>query len=171
MRQMLLENNYTVWGLAILISVIGVILLVMSILSYSGYATVPGTITDFRYEYGGSGGDNYNPIVEFVTKDGEKIEFVSERIETQKRKSTGECFLEGCPVIIKYRPDDPTTYRDIYYSNETWKLPIITFVVSALILILFLWARFAPVIQSTEEYVPVIKKTSDTEDDTEENSN
>jgi len=164
MRQMLLENNYTVWGLTILISVIGGILLVMSILSYSGYETVPGTITDFRYEYGGSGGDNYNPIVEFITKDGEKIEFVSERIETQKRKSTGECFLEGCPAIIKYRPDDPNTYRDIYYSSEVWKIPIITFVISVLLLILYLWARFAPVIQNTEEYIPVIKKSVNTEE-------
>jgi hypothetical protein len=133
-------------------------------LSYSGYVTVPGLITDFRYEYGGSGGDNYNPIVEFTPINGEKIEFVSERIETQKRKSTGECFLEGCPVVIKYRPDDPTTYRDIYYSTEVWRLPIITFVVSALILLLYLWAKFAPVIQSTEEYIPVIKKPSDTEE-------
>ena len=164
MRQMLLENNYTVWGLAILISVIGVILLVMSILSYSGFATVPGLIIDFRYEYGGSGGDNYNPIVEFTTNNGEKIEFVSERIETQKRKSTGECYLEGCPAVIKYRPDDPNTYREIYYSTEVWRLPIITFVVSIVLLILYLWARFAPVIQTTEEYIPVIKKPSDTEE-------
>ncbi len=164
MRQMLLENNYIVWGLAILVSVIGIILLVMNTLSFSGYETVPGKITDFRYEYGGSGGDNYNPIVEFNTLSGEKIEFVSERIETQKRKSTGECFLEGCPITIKYRPDDPETYRDIYYSNETWRLPIITFVVSGLLLILYLWARFSPVIQSNEEYVPVIKKTTDTEE-------
>ena len=161
---MLLENNYVVWGLTVLISAIGGILLLMSMLSYSGYVTVPGLITDFRYEYGGSGGDNYNPIVEFTPINGEKIEFVSERIETQKRKSTGECFLEGCPVVIKYRPDDPTTYRDIYYSTEVWRLPIITFVVSALILLLYLWAKFAPVIQSTEEYIPVIKKPSDTEE-------
>ena len=165
MRQMLLENNYVVWGLAVAISVVGIILLVMSTLEHSGYETVPGTITDFRYEYGGSGGDNYNPIVEFTTLGGEKIEFVSERIESQKRKSTGECFLNGCPVTIKYRPDDPQTYRDIYYSNETWTLPIITFVVSGVILLLFLWAKFAPEIKNEEEYVPVIKKT-----DTEENS-
>ena len=165
MRQMLLENNYVVWGLAVAISVVGIILLVMSTLEHSGYETVPGTITDFRYEYGGSGGDNYNPIVEFTTLGGEKIEFVSERIESQKRKSTGECFLNGCPVTIKYRPDDPKTYRDIYYSNETWTLPIITFVVSGVILLLFLWAKFAPEIKNEEEYVPVIKKT-----DTEENS-
>ncbi|MCH2308619.1 MAG: DUF3592 domain-containing protein [SAR202 cluster bacterium] len=165
MRQMLLENNYVVWGLAVAISVVGIILLVMSTLEHSGFETVPGTITDFRYEYGGSGGDNYNPIVEFTTLGGEKIEFVSERIESQKRKSTGECFLNGCPVTIKYRPDDPQTYRDIYYSNETWTLPIITFVVSGVILLLFLWAKFAPEIKNEEEYVPVIKKT-----DTEENS-
>ena len=165
MRQMLLENNYVVWGLAVAISVVGIILLVMSTLEHSGFETVPGTITDFRYEYGGSGGDNYNPIVEFTTLGGEKIEFVSERIESQKRKSTGECFLNGCPVTIKYRPDDPKTYRDIYYSNETWTLPIITFVVSGVILLLFLWAKFAPEIKNEEEYVPVIKKT-----DTEENS-
>jgi len=165
MRQMLLENNYVVWGLAVAISVVGIILLVMSTLEHSGYETVPGTITDFRYEYGGSGGDNYNPIVEFTTLGGEKIEFVSERIESQKRKSSGECFLNGCPVTIKYRPDDPQTYRDIYYSNETWTLPIITFVVSGVILLLFLWAKFAPEIKNEEEYVPVIKKT-----DTEENS-
>lgn len=165
MRQMLLENNYVVWGLAVAISVVGIILLVMSTLEHSGYETVPGTITDFRYEYGGSGGDNYNPIVEFTTLGGEKIEFVSERIESQKRKSTGECFLNGCPVTIKYRPDDPKTYREIYYSNETWTLPIITFVVSGVILLLFLWAKFAPEIKNEEEYVPVIKKT-----DTEENS-
>lgn len=162
---MLLENNYVVWGLAVAISVVGIILLVMSTLEHSGYETVPGTITDFRYEYGGSGGDNYNPIVEFTTLGGEKIEFVSERIESQKRKSTGECFLNGCPVTIKYRPDDPKTYREIYYSNETWTLPIITFVVSGVILLLFLWAKFAPEIKNEEEYVPVIKKT-----DTEENS-
>lgn len=162
---MLLENNYVVWGLAVAISVVGIILLVMSTLEHSGFETVPGTITDFRYEYGGSGGDNYNPIVEFTTLGGEKIEFVSERIESQKRKSTGECFLNGCPVTIKYRPDDPKTYRDIYYSNETWTLPIITFVVSGVILLLFLWAKFAPEIKNEEEYVPVIKKT-----DTEENS-
>ena len=162
---MLLENNYVVWGLAVAISVVGIILLVMSTLEHSGYETVPGTITDFRYEYGGSGGDNYNPIVEFTTLGGEKIEFVSERIESQKRKSSGECFLNGCPVTIKYRPDDPKTYRDIYYSNETWTLPIITFVVSGVILLLFLWAKFAPEIKNEEEYVPVIKKT-----DTEENS-
>ena len=162
---MLLENNYVVWGLAVAISVVGIILLVMSTLEHSGYETVPGTITDFRYEYGGSGGDNYNPIVEFTTLGGEKIEFVSERIESQKRKSSGECFLNGCPVTIKYRPDDPQTYRDIYYSNETWTLPIITFVVSGVILLLFLWAKFAPEIKNEEEYVPVIKKT-----DTEENS-
>ena len=55
MRQMLLENNYVVWGLAVAISVVGIILLVMSTLEHSGYETVPGTITDFRYEYGGSG--------------------------------------------------------------------------------------------------------------------
>ncbi|MBM24487.1 MAG: hypothetical protein CL760_02090 [Chloroflexi bacterium] len=165
MRQMLLENNYVVWGLAVAISVVGIILLVMSTLEHSGFETVPGTITDFRYEYGGSGGDNYNPIVEFTTLGGEKIEFVSERIESQKRKSTGECFLNGCPVTIKYRPDDPKTYREIYYSNETWTLPIITFVVSGVILLLFLWAKFAPEIKNEEEYVPVIKKT-----DTEENS-
>ena len=140
MRQMLLENNYVVWGLAVAISVVGIILLVMSTLEHSGYETVPGTITDFRYEYGGSGGDNYNPIVEFTTLGGEKIEFVSERIESQKRKSSGECFLNGCPVTIKYRPDDPQTYRDIYYSNETWTLPIITFVVCGVILLLFLLA-------------------------------
>ena len=162
---MLLENNYVVWGLAVAISVVGIILLVMSTLEHSGYETVPGTITDFRYEYGGSGGDNYNPIVEFTTLGGEKIEFVSERIESQKRKSSGECFLNGCPVTIKYRPDDPKTYREIYYSNETWTLPIITFVVSGVILLLFLWAKFAPEIKNEEEYVPVIKKT-----DTEENS-
>lgn len=162
---MLLENNYVVWGLAVAISVVGIILLVMSTLEHSGFETVPGTITDFRYEYGGSGGDNYNPIVEFTTLGGEKIEFVSERIESQKRKSTGECFLNGCPVTIKYRPDDPKTYREIYYSNETWTLPIITFVVSGVILLLFLWAKFAPEIKNEEEYVPVIKKT-----DTEENS-
>ena len=162
---MLLENNYVVWGLAVAISVVGIILLVMSTLEHSGFETVPGTITDFRYEYGGSGGDNYNPIVEFTTLGGEKIEFVSERIESQKRKSSGECFLNGCPVTIKYRPDDPKTYREIYYSNETWTLPIITFVVSGVILLLFLWAKFAPEIKIEEEYVPVIKKT-----DTEENS-
>ena len=164
MRQMLLENNYVVWGLAVAISVVGIILLVMSTLEHSGFETVPGTITDFRYEYGGSGGDNYNPIVEFTTLGGEKIEFVSERIESQKRKSSGECFLNGCPVTIKYRPDDPQTYRDIYYSNETWTLPIITFVVSGVILLLFLWAKFAPEIKNEEEYVPVIKKPTDTEE-------
>ena len=167
MRQMLLENNYVVWGLAVAISVVGIILLVMSTLEHSGYETVPGTITDFRYEYGGSGGDNYNPIVEFTTLGGEKIDFVSERIESQKRKSTGECFLNGCPVTIKYRPDDPATYHDIYYSSETWTLPIITFVVSGLILLLFLWAKFAPEVKSDEEYIPVIKKPTNTE----ENSN
>lgn len=114
--------------------------LVQSVVYVMSSGSAQGKILEFKYSPGGSGGDTYNPKIEFQPATGDPVIFLSNHTESSGRKDSGDL---GQTVTVYYDPDNPTDAEFAKFSS-LWRTPIVMFVLGLLVLLYLLWCKYSP---------------------------